>query len=337
MLGLPWDRAGGRCGDPPLGDAEIPATLEESVSTNPFLVGKGRPVVVGHRGVPLLHQENTLAGFRRAVELGLPAVELDVRLTADRKAVCVHDSTLQRLCGFDKPVVETTWDELAKLRVRRDLAVGGGRTIHYQREEKIPLLADVLSEVGGKLAINVELKLDFPKWWHLDVSAVVADVIARAGVDDRVIVTSFDPRKLRAVGRVRPNLAFGFCFDDRMLDFASALLDRLPRFPHKLSDRRHFGANGRRLLNWLLDTNLAGWLLGTRVVGAEHTLVGAETVDRLHRQNVAIGTHTMFPIGATTKPEIASSRDEVERLCSLGVDWIESDDPERLQTLVHAA
>ena len=62
---------------------------------NPFLAAnKPRPLVVGHRGVPLLHQENTLAGFRRAVALGVPAVELDVRLTADRRAVCVHDAHL---------------------------------------------------------------------------------------------------------------------------------------------------------------------------------------------------------------------------------------------------
>ena len=43
---------------------------------NPFLGIKARPLVVGHRGVPTLHQENTLAGFRRAVELGVPAIEL---------------------------------------------------------------------------------------------------------------------------------------------------------------------------------------------------------------------------------------------------------------------
>src|SRR5712664_3654422 len=41
-----------------------------------FLAAKSRPLIVGHRGVPVLHQENTLAGFRRAVELGLDAIEL---------------------------------------------------------------------------------------------------------------------------------------------------------------------------------------------------------------------------------------------------------------------
>ena len=57
---------------------------------NPFLApGKSRPIVVGHRGVPLLHQENTLAGFRRAVALGVPAVEEELQATPIEYAVWI--------------------------------------------------------------------------------------------------------------------------------------------------------------------------------------------------------------------------------------------------------
>ena len=60
----------------------------------------------------------------------------------------------------------------------------------------------------------------------------------------------------------------------------------------------------------------------------------------LHARGVAIGTHTIFPIGSTTgKPLSASAHSdrEVERLVELGVDWIESDDPERLQNVMARA
>jgi glycerophosphoryl diester phosphodiesterase len=311
---------------------------------NPFLAPKVRPIVVGHRGVPALHQENTLAGFRRAVELGVPAVELDVRLTADRRAVCIHDHRLDRLTGTDANVLDLTWDELSKLRIRRDLAMGvdaeGGEVIaRYDREEPIPLLAEVLAEIGGKLAINVELKISMPRWWQVGVGATVAQELTAAGVEDRVIVTSFDPRKLRSAARAHPGLAVGFCYDDSMLEFARPLLDRLPIVAtHLLTIDRRPGLNGRHVLNRLLDANVVGRLLDTRVVGAEHTLVGEATVERLHRHGVAIGTHTLFPIGSTTGKPIAacaSTEAEVDRLVALGVDWIETDDPERLMALVH--
>jgi glycerophosphoryl diester phosphodiesterase len=315
-----------------------------ATAINPFLVGKHRPLVVGHRGVPALHQENTIAGFRRAVALGLPAVELDVRLTADRQAVCVHDFNLSRLTGSPRNVVDLTWDELSRLRIRRELSMGhnaGGTAVvlRYDREERIPLLAEVLAEVGGALVINVEIKIRQPQWWQRDAAEVVARVIAEAGVEDRVIVTSFDPRMLLATRRARRRIAIGFCFDDTMLNFAARLLDRLPAFPIDL-DLHHVhrrGHNARRVLNQLLEVDAFGRLFGTRLVGADHTLVGRRTVEALHRQGVAIGTHTLFPIGSG-KPiaSTAASTAEVERLVRLGVDWIESDDPERLLRLVSA-
>ena len=298
--------------------------LEGDAVGNPFLApGKRRPLVVGHRGVPLVHQENSLAGFRRAVALGVPAIELDVRLTADRRAVCVHDEDLLRLTGHRRNVGDLTWDQLSRLRLRREILMGhgdeGAVVVSYQREEPIPLLAEVLAEIAGHAVINIELKLDAARWWPVEVGEVVAAEIARAGLDHRVIVTSFDPRKLRAAARVRPGLAIGFCFDDTMLPFKGGLVD------------------GRRLLSRALDYHLIGRLLGSRVVGAEHTLIGEGTVRALHAQGVAVGTHTLFPLGSTTGKRLAptaSSQAEVERLVALGVDWIESDDPERLLALV---
>ena len=62
-----------------------------------------------------------------------------------------------------------------------------------------------------------------------------------------------------------------------------------------------------------------------------------EAVQRLHDQGIAIGTHTLFPLGSTTGKPIspsAMSAQEVERLVGLGVDWIESDDPERLLAMI---
>ena len=89
----------------------------------------------------------------------------------------------------------------------------------YEREERIPLLAEVLSEIAPKLAINVELKLDMARWWHIDVSAVTTRVIDELGLADRVIITSFDPRKLLAAARASRSIPLGFCFDDGMFNF----------------------------------------------------------------------------------------------------------------------
>jgi glycerophosphoryl diester phosphodiesterase len=233
-----------------------------------------------------------------------------------------------------------TWDEISKLRIKRELPMGvdvhGAKTVaRYEREERIPLLAEVLSELAGKVAINVELKISVLGWWHTEIARVTADVIAKARAEHSVILTSFDPRKLRAAVEAHPDLATGFCFDDSMLDFANPFLNRMPRLRNMLSlpADGHLRTNARRLLSKILDSNLLGRLLGSRLVGAEHTIVSSQTVKRLHAAGIAIGTHTLFPLGSTTGKPIsptAMTAAEVDRLVELGVDWIESDDPERL-------
>ncbi|MEO8549583.1 MAG: glycerophosphodiester phosphodiesterase [Kofleriaceae bacterium] len=309
------------------------------MTANPFLTRKSRPLVVGHRGVPRLHQENTLAGFKRAVSLGVPAIELDVRLTRDGHAVVFHDPDLQRMTGTPRLVSALTWDELSKLRLRRTIRMGldteGSPVLQqYEREERIPLFTEVLAEVARDVVINVELKLDVQRWWPIEIGAIAAKLIRDAGVEDRVIVTSFDVRKLREANRSHPGLALGFCFDDTMLNFASALLDRLPPIRARLGFHdRHPNHHARRLLNRILDSHVIARFLEARVVGADHTLVGEDTVTQLHKRGVAIGTHTLYPIGSSTGKALARSAStdrEVARLTELGVDWIESDDPERL-------
>ena len=48
----------------------------------------------GHRGARGLRPENTLAAFTVALEIGVPALELDVGVTADGVVVVSHDPEL---------------------------------------------------------------------------------------------------------------------------------------------------------------------------------------------------------------------------------------------------
>jgi len=74
-----------------------------------------RPAIVAHRGGSALAPENTLAAIRRAVGLGVEAVEVDVQRTRDGRLVVHHDDTLERMTDAEGPIRERRFAELCRI------------------------------------------------------------------------------------------------------------------------------------------------------------------------------------------------------------------------------
>jgi len=64
----------------------------------------GPPWILGHRGSPWEAPENTLAGMRRATDLGLDGFEYDLRACGTGEAVLFHDRTLERTTDATGPL-----------------------------------------------------------------------------------------------------------------------------------------------------------------------------------------------------------------------------------------
>jgi glycerophosphoryl diester phosphodiesterase len=155
------------------------------------------PLVVGHRGAPRFAPENTLAGFRRAAELGADGIELDAKLTADGVVVCHHDRTLDRTTNGQGRVLDWTWESLRRLDAgsRFDAAFAG---------EPIPSLEQVLRELGNRVLFNVELtNYGSPRD---RLPEAVLDLVASLRLERRVLLSSFNTIALRRAARLRPRL-----------------------------------------------------------------------------------------------------------------------------------
>jgi len=101
-------------------------------------------MIMGHRGAKALEPENTLLSIRRAIEIGVDAVEIDVHLTKDKEVVIIHDSTVDRTTNGKGPVGSYTLEQIKKL----DAGKG----------EKIPTLKEVIEFVKDKVRLIIELK-----------------------------------------------------------------------------------------------------------------------------------------------------------------------------------
>jgi len=74
-----------------------------------------RPLSVAHRGHSIEFPENTLAAYRKAIELGVEMIECDVNITRDGQLVMIHDATLDRTTNGSGRVSSVTWDEIQRL------------------------------------------------------------------------------------------------------------------------------------------------------------------------------------------------------------------------------
>lgn len=109
-------------------------------------------LAIAHRGDPLAHRENTLPAFAAAVEGGAGMIELDIRRSADGRAVVVHDRTLERLWEVPRRVADLTRDEVCALGIP-DLAQALAAIpshvqvmVDYEDEDVAePALADVVA------------------------------------------------------------------------------------------------------------------------------------------------------------------------------------------------
>lgn len=79
---------------------------------------KGDILMIAHRGVSGLEQENTCPAFVAAGVKSYYGIETDVHVTKDGKFILVHDDDLKRIAGLDLVVEETDFDTLRAVRLK---------------------------------------------------------------------------------------------------------------------------------------------------------------------------------------------------------------------------
>jgi glycerophosphoryl diester phosphodiesterase len=142
--------------------------------------------IIGHRGVPLLEPENTMLGFRRAVELGANQLELDVRLTKDKIPVVIHDATIRRTTNGHGRVSKLTLKQL--------------QVFDAGRGESIPTLEEVLKEFGNKVFLQIHLKR------RVSTTKTVR-MITKMGLERSVCISCFSHKAIKFVKRLSPHIA----------------------------------------------------------------------------------------------------------------------------------
>ena len=103
------------------------------------------PKIIAHRGVTRNDQENTLPAYHQAFSEGADGLEIDVRLSKDKKPIIFHDEDTSRLFKKNLEIKNTTFFELKALG---------------NNENRIPLLDEVLDFLPQNKECFIEIKSD---------------------------------------------------------------------------------------------------------------------------------------------------------------------------------
>lgn len=156
------------------------------------------PFIIGHRGIPSIAPENTLDSFRLAYENGADIIESDVYITRDNQIVIMHDDTLTRTTDGTGYVENYTLAELRKLNANMQF-------IDQYPKEKIPTLKEYLEEFKDKDVVHfIEIKSERP-----EIIIKLKQMIKEEGMEDQVVLISFDKTQLQRVNKLMPWASVG--------------------------------------------------------------------------------------------------------------------------------
>jgi glycerophosphoryl diester phosphodiesterase len=192
---------------------------------------------IGHRGARAYEPENTLSSFRRALELGVDAVELDVRKTRDNELVVIHNADVNKTTDGSGAVNELTLEEIQRFVT--------------EKGEHVPTLEEVLDAVARRVKVLVELK-------ETGTEEQVMDLIRKKRLTENVIITSFNEDALRKVRELSDEVETGLIYVrhknpiQAALDLKAEYLLPLYRFTHSSNIQKAHEA-GLKVIVWTIN------------------------------------------------------------------------------------
>jgi len=165
-----------------------------------------------HRGFSGKYPENTMLAFRKAVELGVDGIELDVHFSRDGELVICHDETVDRTTDGTGLIVEKTLAELKALDASATFVGVYGK-------QEIPTLREYFELVKDEpLTTNIEVKTDLI--WYPGIEEAILKLIDEYGLREKVIISSFNHFSVLKFKELAPDMTYGFLHYSWIVDEA---------------------------------------------------------------------------------------------------------------------
>lgn len=285
-----------------------------------------------HRGGKSLYPENTIPAMKNALKMNVTTLEMDLAITKDKKVILSHDSFLSpelvtkpdgtsipKDSGFYYKMYEMPYAQI------KTFDVGLKKLDNYPDQKKMkvhkPLFSDIIDACES---YSRELKRPLP-YYNIETKTrpfsdnifhpepkqfvdLMMKIIVKKGIQDRVIIQSFDPRTLEIIHKEYPKIMTALLVekvDDKKLAqqqyyFKNIPVEKFRAYPNHLN-----GVAGDMKFLSFTPT----------IYSPDHRLVTAELVQECHS------------LGMKVIPWTVNTKERLQELKSMGIDGVISDDP----------
>ncbi|EJL75937.1 glycerophosphodiester phosphodiesterase family protein [Chryseobacterium populi] len=285
-----------------------------------------------HRGGKSLYPENTIPAMKNALKMNITTLEMDLAITKDKKVILSHDAFLSpelvtkpdgtyipKDSGFYYKIYDMPY---AKIQT---FDVGLKKLDNYPDQKKMkaqkPLFSDIIDTCE---AYSRELKRPLP-FYNIETKTrpfsdhifhpepkefvdLMMKIIVKKGIQERVIIQSFDPRTLEIIHKEYPRIMTALLVekvDDKKLAQQQFHFKNIPAVKFKqYPDHLNGVAGDLKFLSFIPP-----------IYSPDHTLVTLQLVQECHA------------LGMKVIPWTVNTKERLKELKDMGIDGVISDDP----------
>lgn len=195
----------------------------------------------GHRGCRGLMPENTIPAMKKAIDLGVNTLEMDVVITKDKQVVLSHDAYINHMFSLTPDGKEfTKEDEKNYFLYQMDYAeirqfdVGSKGNPGFPRQQRMKTYKPLLRELIDSVEQYVKLKNTAMPRYNIETKSVeghdgewqpapeefvdlLVSVLSEKKISDRVVIQSFDKRTLQVLHKKYPDIKTAYLIGEDKL------------------------------------------------------------------------------------------------------------------------
>jgi glycerophosphoryl diester phosphodiesterase len=256
--------------------------------------GDHTPLVFAHQGGENLRPSNTLEAFRHAVELGADVLDTDMHMTKDGVLILMHDQTVDRTTDGHGAIRDLTLAEIKQLDAAYNFTTDDGQTFPYRGQGFRVPTLEELFQAYPDKRFGIEIKQTEP----VETAKRFCALIRQYQLQNSVLVSSFRQENMNEFRKQCPEVATSATEDEVRPFFFASLLGMTRAFTPNFNSLQ-------------VPEEAAGFqILTPQFVAAAHER------------------------GLPVQPWTINEEADLKRILTLGVDGINTDNPDRLLMLL---